>query len=571
MLTVGALLQYGKYRIDDVLAVKGSSATYQATQCDLSRSVVIKTVVAEYLAVKVGIGRFLAEARRLAELQHPHIVRVGDCFVEQGRLFLVTDFLYGQSLAQKVAQGPIPAADAMRYVRQVGQAVASMHQQGLLHRDIKPSNIMVSEDQRSATLADFNIARSLHVTPIDQSASTTNSVSNQAQAISNSLGTEFIAPELTLSPHLWTAAADVYALAATLYALVTGKAPTGSWRNVLREEQIFERTPALGQAILTGMAIERSDRPASLSEWLPLLPQNDLPIPLEGHTNLERTDSAPANLVLKDSVHTDLVLTEPVQADSTPDPAPAVINDLDPTLAVLEHPHPLNLQPASNRNSQSAAQISPKRSGRRTQRASFTTASRPTRFPRKALLLSAIASGVGGIAFGVFMKTQIFSAIVLPSSLSDLTPPETIQETFPPKSGSQVSGAQSEPPSVESPVNELDPAGTAPIVPDVPASAGIDAAPPETDVVIPTSPLPKTSDSDSNPTTKSPADASHYLDKPYPEKDIPISSPTNSTDPSFDATNPNSLEPLPPSGGTETLPAEHSSAPLPSTAEPTLP
>jgi serine/threonine protein kinase len=588
MLTVGALLQYGKYQINDVLAVKGSSATYRATQCDLNQSVVLKTVVAEYLAVKVGIGRFLAEARRLAELQHPHIVRVGDCFIEQGRLFLVTDFLGGQSLAQKVAQGPISPTDALRYIRQIGQAIASMHQQGLLHRDIKPSNIMVSEDQCSATLVDFNIARSLLATPIGQPTNQTpDATSHQAQAISPVLGTEFIAPEPTLSPHLWTVAADIYALAATFYTLVTGKTPTGSWRNAFKEEQIFEQRPELRQAILTGMAMEMSERPASIAEWLMLLPENDSSIRLNGQASLEPTDLEPTTLVMADAVQATSIQADSVQIDSTPEPAPIVINDLDPTLAVLEHPQPLSLQPASNQKPSQTESSSPKRS-RRSQRSSFVAASRPAHFPRKALLLSAIASGVGGVAFGFFMKTQIFSALILPSSLSNLTSPltlpgvspetgpetspetiqETIQETFPPKPGSQAAGAPSASPSVEAPPSDLSPAGTDPIVPDASTLEKTDAtAPTDAAVVTPTpSSLFKTPDSISNPATKGPANV------PYdPNKDLPISSPTRSSDPSFDAANPTNLEPLPSPEGAETPPVEQSSAPFSSATQPTVP
>jgi serine/threonine protein kinase len=572
MLTVGALLQYGKYQVNDVLAVKGFSATYRATQRDLDQSVVIKTVVPEYIATDIGVGRFLAEARRLAELQHPHIVRVGDCFLEHSRLFLVTAFLPGQSLAQKIAQGPVAIPDALRYIRQIAQAIALMHQNGLLHRDIKPSNIILSEDQRSATLVDFNIARALQTIPIEPPG--------DEMADSTSIGTGFTAPEPALSPHLWTVAADIYGLAATLYALVTGKAPAAlkqaarSQGDAPKEEQILSLMPKLAQAISMGMAAEMSDRPASISEWLMLLPEHDSSIPLNGQASLEQTDSVPTNLVVADSV----------QADSTPDPAPPapiVINDLDPTLAVLEHPHSLPPLPASNRKPQRTEQTSPKRSGRRTQRASFLGASRPAHFPRKALLLSAIASGVGGVAFGFFMKTQIFSALTLPSSLSNLTSPETspetipetsletIQETFPPKPGSQVSGAQSQPPSAEASVNELNPAGTAPIVPDVSASASpADAdAPTDTAVVTPApSSLPKTSDSVSIPTTKNPAAVPHYQ-----SKDLPISSPASSTDPSFDAANPTYLEPLPSHSGAETFSVEQSSAPFPSATQPTVP
>ncbi len=595
MLTVGALLQHGKYQVDEVLAVKGSSATYRATQCDLNQAVVIKTVVPEYVATDIGIGRFLSEARRLAELQHPHIVRVGDCFLEHSRLFLVTTFLPGQNLARKIAQGPVAVPEALRYIRQIAQAITLMHRNGLLHRDIKPSNIMVSEDRHSATLTDFNIARAILTTPIGQLAS--------QMSDSMPIGAEFIAPELALSPRLWTAAADIYGLAATLYALVTCKMPI-AWKqggrgqgNAPQEEQILSLMPKLAQAISAGMATEMSDRPSNVSDWLALLPENDSPAALDGQASLERTNldsiksastnlasthlvlgdlaqasSVPANLALTDLVPTDLVLADSVpddlgQTDSLLGPTPTVETELDPTLAVLEHsqpvpPQPLTSQPIPNQKSQRAEPTGSKRSGRRTQRASSAVASRPARFPKKALLLSAITSGVGGVAVGFFMKTQIFSALILPSSLSTLTPPETIQETFPPTTGSQVSGVTKEPRFSDTP-NAPDPAGTSQTVPDAPGAspaAAMDAA-----VENPDS-LYKTPDSLSSPIPKNLPSVSHS-----PNKDLPISSPTSLPNPSFDADNPANLEPLTSPNEAETLPVDASPAPLPSATDPTLP
>jgi serine/threonine protein kinase len=583
MLTVGALLQYGKYQIKDVLAVKGSSVTYRATQCDLDKAVVIKTVVPEYVVADIGIGRFLAEARRLAELQHPHIVRVGDCFLEQGRLFLVTDFLSGQSLAQKIAQGPVAIAEALRYIRQIAQAIALMHQSGLLHRDIKPSNIMVSEDQRSAILSDFNIARALLTTSMGQPTNQAAHSAFKAQASPNLLSTEFTAPEPALSPHLWTVAADIYGLAATLYALVTGKAPAASNRaaknqdNASKEQQILNLMPKLAQAISKGMAPEMSDRPSSVSEWLTLLPEDDSSVSSNGQANLGQTILEPSSLVVEDLAQADSAQADSTQADSTLAPA-QIIADApeDPTLAVLEHPQPVHPQSVSNQKTQQVKPPSPKHSGSRTQRASSSVASRrPTRFPRKALLLSAIASGVGGVALGFFMKTQIFSALILPNSLSPINPPEPIQETFPPKAGSQVSGAQSTLPSIEPPPDQLSPAEPTQIVPDATADAPTEAAVTEPTTAPSVTPLPASSYNMPDDVSKPPAKRTSKPTSDFPDysadQNLPISSPAHSTPPSLDTSSPSNLDPLLPSGGAETFPGEQSSAPLPSATEPTVP
>jgi serine/threonine protein kinase len=567
MLTVGALLQYGKYQVNDVLAVKGSNVTYRATQRDRDQSVVIKTVVTEYLAADIGIGRFLAEARRLAQLQHPHMVRVADCFVENSRLFLVTDFLSGQTLAQKIGQGPVAISDALRYIHQIGQAIALMHQQGLLHRDIKPSNIMLSDDQSSATLIDFNIARSL----LDRA---TPSASDPIQSAPNSLSNGFTAPEPSLSPHLWTVAADIYGLAATLYALVTGKSPataqhsTKNGTHPLKAEPILELRPEVAQAISTGMATEMSDRPSSISEWLTLLPANDPPTPANGHPSLERTESAKANLAV-DSTRTDLT-------------------ELDPTLAVLEPPQPILKQPAPRQTPRREAQITRPPSSRKTQRGSLAPSSRPTHFPRKALLLSAIASGMGGVGFGFFLKTQVLSTLLLPGSLSTLAFPgnaqeanpklipgtfqETIQETFPPKAGSQgySTPRESQAPSIEPTLGEPDSAETVQSVPEAstyyPEAA--DATPRYADEALPPSTpqsaLPRAS---SKPSTRTaPAPSSDTLGNA-----APIDPQSHLADPSFEINAPANLEPMPPPVEAETFPGEEALTPSQNPAEPTLP
>lgn len=582
MLTAGDLLQYGKYQIDDVLSVKGGSITYRATQRDRAQRVVIKTVAAEYRTADLGIARFLAEARRLAQVHHAHLVRVFDCFVENGRLFLVTEFLAGQTLAQRMTQGLIPLADGLRYIHQVGQAIASLHQQGLLHRDIKPSNIMLvdngpvdnrlsdgitdglSADRRGAVLMDVNIARSL-VLP--------NAATQQAPHPSRQQqGTEFLAPETLLSSHLWTAASDVYGLAATLYALVTGSAPAvapnhppmappATVSQKQRQVAALSEMPQLAQAISSGLAFDLSDRSASMPTWLALLPAPASPAHSSGYiknnkqaqspialrtideATLSSVGSAPApfDTAFVEAIPLELrqvdppAFTSPVDSDH---PAPVssapvssmsmdlgVVNpglshpdlshpDLfnpdstspNPTLAVLEHPRPTSSSSTAQRKSRQATApqkpalkgtvSKPAASKPRSHRKSLRSLpiTQPEKFPHKALLLSAISAGIGGIGFGFFLRVQVFSMTNLsgtPFNLAPKTLPgsspgnmqETIQEAFPPTTGSQgysVPEDRQTPGSIN-PIDPstIDPAENALNAPEpLPASPSYDAAPP---------------------------------------------------------------------------------------------
>ncbi|HEY9824247.1 MAG TPA: serine/threonine-protein kinase, partial [Stenomitos sp.] len=246
-LSAGSLLKHGQYRIDEVLACGGFGIVYRAIQTDLGLPIVLKTLKAEEPALPLETlkERFLTEARRLMHLRHRHIVQVRDCFMEDGHPFMVMDFIPGFTLAQKIANGPLPAAEALRYIRQIGQALSFIHAQGLLHRDVKPSNIIVDERTQQAILIDFGIAREL---------------SPQApQPNTGILSVGFAALEQYLPAHRWTAATDVYGLAATLYALITGQTPESS---VVREQVGLREphelnpnsSPSLNQAILKGMA-----------------------------------------------------------------------------------------------------------------------------------------------------------------------------------------------------------------------------------------------------------------------------------------------------------------------------
>ena len=265
-LTVGEVLQNGRYTLDAVLSQGGFGITYRATHTYLNQTVVIKTLN-ENLHNQANFNqlqqRFIGEARRLAKFQHPHIVRVSDFFAESGLPFIVMDYIPGKTLAELASSYPLPEAQAIQYIRQVGAALEVVHQNGLLHRDVKPQNIILHSGTQSAILIDFGIAREL--TP------------DITQTNTGLLSAGYAPIEQYLPQHKWTPATDIYALAATLYALLTGQAPVASVlrdRVPLPELRQFQPqiSPAVEQAVLRGMALEAHHRPQTVSDWLALLP-----------------------------------------------------------------------------------------------------------------------------------------------------------------------------------------------------------------------------------------------------------------------------------------------------------
>lgn len=262
----GQKLQGGKYVVEKILGQGGFGITYLVKKSQENR--VIKTLNASF-QYRSDFAKFqqdfLNEALRLAKFSHPHIVRV-DEVIQEGELWcMVMEYIDGNNLAQQTwTQGSLSEAEALRYIRQVGEALTIVHDNGLLHRDIKPLNIMVRKTEAEAVLIDFGIAREF----------TPNITQTQTQFLS-----EGFAP---IEQYDWRAKrgayTDIYALAATLYSLITGEIPTPApvrafGINLETPKEINDQvSDRLNQAIIKGMAMKPEQRPQSVSEWLSLLP-----------------------------------------------------------------------------------------------------------------------------------------------------------------------------------------------------------------------------------------------------------------------------------------------------------
>ncbi|MGA7934027.1 MAG: protein kinase [Kovacikia sp.] len=268
MLTfVGKTLQDGKYTLDQELGRGGFGITYKATHHWLGQVVVIKTLN-ETLRQDAKFAdfrqQFQNEGKRLALCSHPGIVRVTDFFIEETLPYLVMDYIPGQTLDKLVLpEHPLPEITAINYIQQVGVALKAVHQLGLLHRDVKPQNLILQQGTGQVVLIDFGTAREF---------------SPGLTQTHTSVLSDGYAPIEQYLPHAKrTAATDVYGLAATLYTLLTAQVPIASVlrdRHPLRDPRDLrpDLSPAVNQAVLRGMAMELHHRPASVDEWLMLLP-----------------------------------------------------------------------------------------------------------------------------------------------------------------------------------------------------------------------------------------------------------------------------------------------------------
>ncbi len=264
---IGKTLQGGKYTLDAELGRGGFGITFKATHHYLNQVVVIKTLNealrndAAYLDFQ---RKFQDEARRLAICVHSNIVRVSDFFLEDGLSYMVMDYIPGETLEELVFPDRLlPESTAIHYIRQIGSALRVVHQNGLLHRDIKPQNIILRENTQQVVLIDFGIAREF--TP------------GSTQTHTSMISVGYAPIEQYLSQEKRSPATDVYGLAATLYSLLTATVPIAS---ILRDRQPMPEprglrrslSPATNQAVMRGMAIDMQYRPATIEDWLALLP-----------------------------------------------------------------------------------------------------------------------------------------------------------------------------------------------------------------------------------------------------------------------------------------------------------
>jgi serine/threonine-protein kinase len=209
-LPVGS--RFGEYEILEELGSGGMGKVYRAKDVTLERSVALKTLAPGSANDPAFVERFLREARAVARLNHPNIVQIYNFGSVEGTWYLAMEFVDGPSLGQRLRSGRFSEAEVVRITRQVCQALALAHAEGLVHRDIKPDNIMLTS-RGDVKLVDLGIAKRLDE---DQSLTQTG----------HSMGTpHYISPEQIRGLKDIDARADIYSLGATLYHLVTGHTP----------------------------------------------------------------------------------------------------------------------------------------------------------------------------------------------------------------------------------------------------------------------------------------------------------------------------------------------------------
>ena len=204
----------GTYTLERELGGGGMSRVFLAEELRLKRRVVVKVLSPE-LAQGISVERFEREIQTVAALQHANIVPVHTAGETQGLPYYTMPFVEGESLRARLGNGPLPVAEVVGILRDVSKALAYAHQRGVVHRDIKPDNVLISGDV--AVVTDFGIAKAI-------SAARTASGDATLTQIGTSIGTPaYMAPEQAAGDPLIDHRADIYALGAMAYELLTGQ------------------------------------------------------------------------------------------------------------------------------------------------------------------------------------------------------------------------------------------------------------------------------------------------------------------------------------------------------------
>ncbi|MFB2878542.1 serine/threonine-protein kinase [Floridanema aerugineum] len=280
----GKTLHNGEYTIEKLLGEGGFGITYQARD-KTGQKVVIKTLnnqVQRRPDFDTFQRRFIDEAEKLKKCQHNNIVKFYN-LIQEGQLWcIVMEYIDGENLATIVMrEGVLREADALNYVQQIGNALTVTHKQRILHRDVKPKNIILRRNKSEVVLIDFGIAREFNP----------NQMNSHTQFVSDG----YAPIEQYFRRHKPGDYTDVYALAATLYVLLTGYLQKGKIlcdrlpRAIDRDDNLKNSKPdplvapnkinpnissRVNNAILSGMAIQPDQRPQTVQKWLKLLQPN---------------------------------------------------------------------------------------------------------------------------------------------------------------------------------------------------------------------------------------------------------------------------------------------------------
>ncbi len=243
---IGTTLSH--YKVLEKIGQGGMGEVYRAEDTNLSREVAIKVLPEQFTQDPQRLARFEREAKLLASLNHPNIAAIYGFEHSDDMHFLVLELVPGETLAERVAKGPVPVEEALEVCRQIAEGVEAAHEKGVIHRDLKPANVKVTPEGQVKIL-DFGLAKAFEgetpVTDISQSPTLTEEMTRAGVILGTAA---YMSPEQAKGKPV-DKRSDVFAFGAVLYELLTGKRAfegetiTETIAAVLKSEPEWARLP----------------------------------------------------------------------------------------------------------------------------------------------------------------------------------------------------------------------------------------------------------------------------------------------------------------------------------------
>src|SRR3972149_6756343 len=212
----------GPYEILSPLGAGGMGEVYRARDTKLGREVAIKVLPEEFAQHPQKLARFEREARLLAALNHPGIATLHRLEEAEGKPFIVMELVEGETLAERIARGPLPISEALAIAQQIAEALEAAHDKGGIHRDLTPANIKVDAEGNVKVL-DFGLAKAFAKEVPESELSQSPTLSRDATRVGVILGTAaYMSPEQAKGKAV-DKRTDIFSFGIVLYEMLTGK------------------------------------------------------------------------------------------------------------------------------------------------------------------------------------------------------------------------------------------------------------------------------------------------------------------------------------------------------------
>src|ERR1700722_4588826 len=237
-MTLASGTKLGPYEIHSLLGAGGMGEVYRARDARLNRDVAIKILPASFSADADRLQRFALESRAAAALNHPNILSIFDIGEDRGAPYVVSELLEGETLRDRLRDGPVSSRKAIDYARQIASGLAAAHEKGIVHRDLKPENLFITNDGR-AKILDFGLAKLTRPEADASGDAPTQQVATDAGTVMGTVG--YMAPEQVRGKAA-DARSDIFAFGAILYEMLSGKrafhgdSPVDTMSAILKED-----------------------------------------------------------------------------------------------------------------------------------------------------------------------------------------------------------------------------------------------------------------------------------------------------------------------------------------------